>query len=183
MREEIVGMGRKAREAAHRMAKAGSTQKHEALELMASALERERDAIGTANEKDVQDAVRKGLSKAKVDRLIVSPKVLGEMVSGLREVVLLPDPVGEITRMWTRPNGLRVGRMRIPLGVIGIIYESRPNVTVDAARKRFIPTPASPGSFATRSKERDFPKTPFSSWPRPTAKPCSICSSSKSTWT
>ncbi len=97
------------------------------------ALERESRAIASANEKDIQAALEKGLSKPKVDRLRLTPKVVDEMTTGLREVALLPDPVGEITRMWTRPNGLRVGRMRIPLGVIGIIYESRPNVTVDAA--------------------------------------------------
>lgn len=133
MREQILEMGKRAREAAHLMAKADSGRKREALEKMALALERERGSIDAANRKDVEDAVGKGLAAAKVDRLIISEKVLGEMVSGLREVVLLPDPVGEVTKMWTRPNGLRVGKMRIPLGVIGIVYESRPNVTVDAA--------------------------------------------------
>ncbi len=133
MRDEILEMGKKAREASHFMAMANSNQKREFLEKMASALELERDSIGAANRKDVEQAERKGLGKAKIDRLIVSEKVLDEMIEGLKEVSLLPDPVGEITRMWTRPNGLQVGRMRIPLGVIGIVYESRPNVTVDAA--------------------------------------------------
>lgn len=133
MREEILTMGRAAREAAHHMAIANSDAKREALEHVASALESERDGIAEANEKDVQGALEKGLPKAKVDRLRLSDKVIEEMVGGLREVAMLPDPVGEITRMWTRPNGLRVGRMRIPLGVVGIIYESRPNVTIDAA--------------------------------------------------
>jgi len=133
MREQIVEMGRKAREAAHLMAKAVSGGKRDALEKMAAALEREAGSIEAANRRDVDEARQKGLTGAKVDRLTISEKVLGEMVSGLREVALLPDPVGEITRMWTRPNGLRVGKMRIPLGVIGIVYESRPNVTVDAA--------------------------------------------------
>lgn len=133
MREKILEMGRKAREAAHLMAKADSSRKREALDKMASALERESRSIDAANRRDVDDATAKGLGKAKIDRLVVGEKVLAEMVSGLREVALLPDPVGEVTRMWTRPNGLRVGKMRIPLGVIGIVYESRPNVTVDAA--------------------------------------------------
>lgn len=133
MREEILGMGKRAREASHLMAKANSTQKREALEKMASSLRRERASIDAANRVDVEDAVGKGLGKAKVDRLIISEKVLDEMINGLEEVARLPDPVGEITGMWTRPNGLRVGKMRIPLGVIGIVYESRPNVTVDAA--------------------------------------------------
>lgn len=133
MREEILLMGRRAREAARQMGNVNSDVKRQVLERMAVALERESRAIASANEKDIQAALEKGLSKPKVDRLRLTPKVVDEMTTGLREVALLPDPVGEITRMWTRPNGLRVGRMRIPLGVIGIIYESRPNVTVDAA--------------------------------------------------
>ena len=100
---------------------------------MASALDLQRLSIEAANRRDVEAAERKGLGKAKIDRLTISEKVLKEMIDGLKEVSMLPDPVGEITRMWTRPNGLQVGRMRIPLGVIGIVYESRPNVTVDAA--------------------------------------------------
>ena len=133
MRDEILEMGKKARDATHLMGMANSNLKREALQKMASALELERESIGAANRKDVEEAERKGLGKAKIDRLIISEKVLQEMIDGLQEVSLLPDPVGEVTRMWTRPNGLRVGRMRIPLGVIGIVYESRPNVTVDAA--------------------------------------------------
>jgi glutamate-5-semialdehyde dehydrogenase len=133
MRDDILVMGRSAREAAHQMAKANSALKREALEQTAVALEQERRSIAAANEVDIQEADQRGLSKAKVDRLRLSDGVLNEMIHGLREVAMLPDPVGEITRMWTRPNGLRVGKMRIPLGVIGIIYESRPNVTVDAA--------------------------------------------------
>ena len=133
MREEILEMGRKARQASHLMAMANSNQKRQALERMASALQNERGSIEAANLKDVHEAEIKGLGKPKIERLIISEKVLMEMIDGLKEVSMLPDPVGELTRMWTRPNGLRVGRMRIPLGVIGIVYESRPNVTVDAA--------------------------------------------------
>ncbi len=133
MLDVMLKMGKRARAAAHRLAKTDSESKKTALENMAQALERERSTIQEANARDVQAAQEKGLPRAKVDRLLLSDKVLGEMVAGLREVAALPDPVGEITRMWTRPNGLRVGRMRIPLGVIGIVYESRPNVTVDAA--------------------------------------------------
>jgi glutamate-5-semialdehyde dehydrogenase len=133
MREEILRMGQEARTAAHQMAKASSTQKRDALEYLAGALKTERKKIALANEKDIEDALQKGLPAAKVDRLRLSDKVLGEMIGGLQEIALLPDPVGEVTRMWTRPNGLRVGRMRIPLGVVGIVYESRPNVTIDAA--------------------------------------------------
>lgn len=133
MRDQILEMGKRARYAAHSMAKADSTRKREALERMASAIEQDAQSIFDANLLDVQAAKEKGLASAKVDRLTIGGKVLSEMVSGLREVSQLADPVGEVTRMWTRPNGLRVGKMRIPLGVIGIIYESRPNVTVDAA--------------------------------------------------
>ena len=133
MRDAILEMGKKAREASHLMAMSNSDQKREALDKMASALELERNSIGAANRRDIEEAERKGLGKAKIDRLTVGEKVMSEMIGGLKEVSMLPDPVGEVTRMWTRPNGLQVGRMRIPLGVIGIIYESRPNVTVDAA--------------------------------------------------
>jgi glutamate-5-semialdehyde dehydrogenase len=133
MQDKILEMGKKAREASHLMAMANSNRKREVLERMASALELEHDSIEAANRRDVEDAERAGLGKAKIDRLMINEKVLSEMIDGLKEVSMLPDPIGEVTRMWTRPNGLRVGKMRIPLGVIGIIYESRPNVTVDAA--------------------------------------------------
>ena len=133
MREEILQMGKDARTAAHQMAKVSSVQKRQALEQVADAIGQAREAIGAANQKDLEEAMGKGMSAAKVDRLRLTDKVLNEMRDGLKEIALLPDPVGEITRMWTRPNGLRVGKMRIPLGVVGIVYESRPNVTIDAA--------------------------------------------------
>src|SRR5512144_1210775 len=132
-REMVQEMGKRARAASHRMARVGSTAKRDVLLRMAEMLDQERPRIAAANAKDLQAAAEKGLSGAKLDRLRLSDKVLSEMMAGLGEVAELPDPVGEITRMWVRPNGLRVGRMRIPLGVIGIIFESRPNVTVDAA--------------------------------------------------
>lgn len=124
---------RRARAAGHQLATADSTAKQEALRITAQELEADRTMIAEANAKDLANAKKKGRSGAKLDRLRLSDKVIHEMISGLKEVALLPDPVGEITGMWTRPNGLQVGRMRIPMGVIGIIYESRPNVTVDAA--------------------------------------------------
>ncbi|MHC1745373.1 MAG: glutamate-5-semialdehyde dehydrogenase [Syntrophobacteraceae bacterium] len=133
MREEILAMGKRARRASQQMAVANSSVKRNMLEAVAKALEKDRHAIAEANEKDLVEAEKRGLPKAKVDRLRLTDKVVKEMVGGLLEVAALPDPIGEVTRMWVRPNGLRVGRMRIPLGVIGIIYESRPNVTVDAA--------------------------------------------------
>jgi glutamate-5-semialdehyde dehydrogenase len=129
----VQEMGRRTRLASHRMGRASGIAKREVLERVAEMLDQERTQIAAANEMDLLAATAKGLSGAKLDRLRLSDKVLGEMTAGLREVAQLPDPIGEITRMWVRPNGLRVGRMRIPLGVIGIVYESRPNVTVDAA--------------------------------------------------
>ncbi|MEJ5349574.1 MAG: glutamate-5-semialdehyde dehydrogenase [Desulfosoma sp.] len=132
-REEMTEMGRRAREAAHLMAKAGMTVKQLFLEKTADRILAERERIAEANALDIAEAEEKGLPKAKVDRLRLTEKVIKEMTDGLRQVAQLPDPVGQVTSLWTRPNGLRVGRMRIPLGVVGIIYESRPNVTVDAA--------------------------------------------------
>ncbi|HBZ54202.1 MAG TPA: glutamate-5-semialdehyde dehydrogenase, partial [Syntrophobacteraceae bacterium] len=132
-REMVREMGKRARLASNLMGRADSNVKRETLLRMAEMLDQQRPQIAAANAKDLQAAAEKGLSGAKLDRLRLSDKVLGEMMAGLREVAQLPDPIGEITRMWVRPNGLRVGRMRIPLGVIGIVYESRPNVTVDAA--------------------------------------------------
>ncbi|MDY6909149.1 MAG: glutamate-5-semialdehyde dehydrogenase [Thermodesulfobacteriota bacterium] len=132
-RDKVRTMGKRAKEAAHEMAKAGDAAKRDFLEGTAKRLESERRRIAEANDRDIESGREKGLPDPKLDRLRLSDKVLNEMMEGLREVALLPDPVGRVTSMWTRPNGLRVGRMRIPLGVVGIIYESRPNVTVDAA--------------------------------------------------
>ena len=129
----IQTMAKEAREAARRMRKAGRSQKDEALRLMGEKLLEKEAFIKKENETDVMKARESGLSSALVDRLTLDSKTIRSMVDGLKEVQALPDPVGEITRMWKRPNGLLVGQMRIPLGVIGFIYESRPNVTVDAA--------------------------------------------------
>jgi glutamate-5-semialdehyde dehydrogenase len=130
MIEEIA---REAREASRELRKLGREEKDAALELMATRLLERQTAIMKENEKDLSLAKEGGLSSAMIDRLTLNEEVLKEMAEGLREVATLPDPVGEVTGMWKRPNGLRVGRVRIPLGVIGFIYESRPNVTVDAA--------------------------------------------------
>lgn len=131
--EAIAQMGKQARAAALAMARKGSDAKDKALAHMAQLLTDRRAEIAEANAKDLAAAESNGLSGAKLDRLRLSEKVLDDLVQGLQDVSALPDPVGEVTRMWTRPNGLQVGKMRIPLGVIGIIYESRPNVTADAA--------------------------------------------------
>jgi len=129
----IQTMAGDGRVAARLMAKAATEAKNRALRATAALLRQRRDDIGAENEKDLVAAEKAGLTGAKLDRLRITDRVLEEMAAGLEEVAQLPDPVGAVTRMWTRPNGLQVGRMRIPLGVICIIYESRPNVTVDAA--------------------------------------------------
>ncbi len=100
---------------------------------MAEGLVKSTDYLISENDKDIDEAKKKGLQNSLIDRLALTPERIEKIALGLRQVAALNDPVGEIVRMWTRPNGLRVGKMRIPLGVIGIIYESRPNVTADAA--------------------------------------------------
>lgn len=130
MMEEIA---KDAKNASRQLRKTGRRQKDEALERMAcNLLQMEKDII-EENKKDLSLAADRGLSSAMIDRLTLDRKTIQSMADGLREVKALPDPVGAVTGMWKRPNGLQVGRMRIPLGVIGFIYESRPNVTVDAA--------------------------------------------------
>ncbi len=129
----IKQMAKDAKKASRELRRLERPQKDAALTLMAAKLlEKQNDIIGH-NEKDLLNAKQAGLSSAMVDRLTLNEKVIREMADGLREVAALPDPVGEVTGMWKRPNGLLVGRVRVPLGVIGFIYESRPNVTVDAA--------------------------------------------------
>ena len=129
----IKNMALEARGAARRLATLPHPVKNQALTLMADKLWQEKDAIQAENRLDVEAAQALGHPAAFIDRLTLSDKVIQSMVQGLKEVVQLPDPVGAVTSMWRRPNGLLVGRQRIPLGVIGFIYESRPNVTVDAA--------------------------------------------------
>ncbi len=129
----ITDMARSAKEAAKAVAHLGTRKKDEALERIAQKLLDEAAAIKRENEKDLADARKKRLSEAMIDRLTVSDAVIESMAQGLRDVVKLPDPVGRVTGMWLRPNGLQVGRVRIPLGVIGMIYEARPNATIDAA--------------------------------------------------
>lgn len=126
-------IGRAARTAARAMAKAETGAKNEALMAMAKAVERDIARLLEANRKDVEGARAKELEAAMVDRLTLTPRSIATMAEGLRQVAQLPDPVGEISGMSYRPSGIQVGRMRVPLGVIGIIYEARPNVTADAA--------------------------------------------------
>jgi glutamate-5-semialdehyde dehydrogenase len=122
-----------AKKASRKLAFESTTRKNNVLLRMADALVEQKEFIQAENEKDLVAGREKGLSAAMLDRLALTDKVIDAMIVGLHEVVALPDPVGEVEEMIRRPNGLMVGRMRIPLGVIGMIYESRPNVTVDAA--------------------------------------------------
>ncbi len=126
-------IGRAARAASRAMAKAETRAKNDALMTMAQAVERDVARLLDANRKDVETARAKGLDAAMMDRLTLSSKSVSAMAEGLRQIAQLPDPVGEISGMSYRPSGIQVGRMRVPLGVIGIIYEARPNVTADAA--------------------------------------------------
>lgn len=126
-------LGRRARRAARVLASAGSEQKNAALAAIATALEHGRSALTAANARDLEAGATAGLDAAQLDRLTLTPARIDAMIEGLRQVAALTDPVGEITDLRYRPSGIQVGRMRVPLGVIGIIYESRPNVTVDAA--------------------------------------------------
>jgi glutamate-5-semialdehyde dehydrogenase len=122
-----------ARKAARKLAFESTTRKNNVLRRMAQGLADEKQFIQAENEKDLAAGRARGLSAAMLDRLALTDAVIDSMIGGLEEVASLPDPVGEVDEMIRRPNGLMVGRMRIPLGVIGMIYESRPNVTVDAA--------------------------------------------------
>ncbi|MEA1990672.1 MAG: glutamate-5-semialdehyde dehydrogenase [Thermodesulfobacteriota bacterium] len=129
----IAKMATEAKKAAREVAKLSTTVKNDVLLKTAERIIDAREKLQEKNEKDLMKAKDKGVTSAFIDRLRLSDKVIDSMAEGLRDVVALPDPVGEIPKMWKRPSGLTVGRVRIPLGVIGMIYESRPNVTIDAA--------------------------------------------------
>ncbi len=129
----VADVGRRARAASRAMARAPSAAKDRALAATAAAIRRAAPALQAANAKDLEAARAAGLDAAFVDRLALTDKVIESMAAGLEQIVMLPDPIGEIGELRYRPTGIQVGRMRVPLGVIGIIYESRPNVTIDAA--------------------------------------------------
>ena len=131
--ELMLDAGQKARVASRRMAAASTAEKNKALLCLADLLEAKGQEIFEANKQDLAKALENGLKESFVDRLRVTENVLQLMAEGARQTAALPDPVGEISEMRRRPSGIQVGRMRVPLGVLGIIYESRPNVTVDAA--------------------------------------------------
>src|SRR5919109_99836 len=125
-------LGRAARAAAAKLALADTEAKNHALRDMAAAIRANESRILEANADDMVDAKAKGLSAALLDRLMLDAKRVEAMAKGLEEIAALPDPVGRTLAEWTRPNGLEIARVAVPLGVIGIIYESRPNVTADA---------------------------------------------------
>ena len=133
LQDDAIALGKKAKEAARRLAQLSSGEKNRALLLMADRLEGQKELLLEENRKDLDLARQAQLSSALLDRIALDANRIAAMAKGLREVVALPDPVGEIVKMWRRPNGLQVGKMRIPLGVIAMIYEARPNVTADAA--------------------------------------------------
>jgi glutamate-5-semialdehyde dehydrogenase len=133
IKEQAIELGKRAKAASRQLAPLSAEEKNRALALMADQLVAQSDFLIAENHKDLAKAKSAGLSGALLDRIALDPSRVSAMAKGLREVAALPDPVRQITKMWRRPNGLQVGRMRIPLGVIGIIYEARPNVTADAA--------------------------------------------------
>jgi glutamate-5-semialdehyde dehydrogenase len=129
----MTDLGQRARHASRAMARADTAAKNQALLLIAAAIRRDAGLLREANQKDLDAARAGGMAAAMLDRLTLSDKAIATMAEGLEQIVALPDPIGEISNMKYRPTGIQVGQMRVPLGVIGIIYEARPNVTVDAA--------------------------------------------------
>jgi len=133
IQDYIQNLGRRARAASRQMAKASTDDKNRALAATAAAVRRDAEKIKAANREDVAAARAAGMEEAMLDRLALSDKAVATMAEGLEQIAALADPIGEISDLKYRPSGIQVGRMRVPLGVIGIIYEARPNVTVDAA--------------------------------------------------
>jgi glutamate-5-semialdehyde dehydrogenase len=131
--KQVLNIAKDSKAASKKLSNLSSKKKNDILIKMSDELLNHALLLKQENEKDLENAKEKGLSDAFIDRLTLSDSTVQAMAEGLRDVAVLPDPVGEVTRMWRRPNNLLVGKVRIPLGVIGIIYESRPNVTADAA--------------------------------------------------
>ena len=129
----MADLGRRARAASRALARAGTREKNRALEATARAIRESREALEQANREDLQVGLARSLSPALLDRLALDDARIEAMAGGLEAIAALPDPIGEVSDLRYRPSGIQVGRMRVPLGVIGIIYESRPNVTADAA--------------------------------------------------
>ncbi len=132
MRDSIVNIAKAAKKASFKVGKLSTEEKNRALNRIKTFLSEKKEFIQKENKKDIDNAIENNLSKAMIDRLTLSDKVINSMITGVEDIINLPDPVGEVTKMWKRPNGLVVGKKRIPLGVICMIFESRPNVVVDA---------------------------------------------------
>ncbi|MFH0772232.1 MAG: glutamate-5-semialdehyde dehydrogenase [Candidatus Omnitrophota bacterium] len=133
LRNEVLGIAKKAKSASYVIGQISSAVKDKALLAMADSLEKNKARIFSANEKDISLCKAKKLNPAFIDRLTLNEKRIESMSDSIRQIAALRDPIGEIIKMWTRPNGLWIGKLRVPLGVVGIIYESRPNVTADCA--------------------------------------------------
>ncbi|MDM8565788.1 glutamate-5-semialdehyde dehydrogenase [Candidatus Halobeggiatoa sp. HSG11] len=133
LQAEMLQIGKQARESSRILASATTNQKNNALEEIAHQLEQQHDQLLNANNKDLESGKNKGLDSALLDRLALNDDRITGMIEGLQQIASLPDPIGEMTDLKYQPSGIRVGKMRVPLGVVGIIYESRPNVTADAA--------------------------------------------------
>lgn len=130
---DLNELGKNAKEASYDLGIASTTEKNKALELMAKALLNNKKEIINENKKDLDVAIEKGISRAMLDRLSLNEDRIEDMANGLMDLIALEDPIGEVVEMWKRPNGIQIGKQRVPMGVIGIIYEARPNVTCDAA--------------------------------------------------
>jgi glutamate-5-semialdehyde dehydrogenase len=133
IKQYMQNLGQEARNASRDMAKADTNTKNQALNFIAAAIRREKATLMAANQQDLDAAKANGLDAAMLDRLALSEKSIATMAEGLEQIANLPDPIGEMSDFKYRPSGIQIGKMRVPLGVIGIIYEARPNVTVDAA--------------------------------------------------
>ncbi|MCK5522957.1 MAG: glutamate-5-semialdehyde dehydrogenase [Thiomargarita sp.] len=133
LQDYMLRIGKQARDAAQVLARTPTINKNNALEAIAQKIEQQHDSLVAANAKDLEAGKVKGLNAALLDRLALNDSRIANMIEGLRKMITLPDPIGEITDLNYRPSGIQVGKMRVPLGVVGIIYESRPNVTADAA--------------------------------------------------
>jgi glutamate-5-semialdehyde dehydrogenase len=133
IKDYMQTLGCNAKQAGRELSRTDTGKKNRALLAIAEVIENSRETLSAENQKDLQAGLANGLDAASLDRLALTPKAINTMIEGLKQVAALPDPVGEITGLSYRPSGIQVGQMRVPLGVIGIIYESRPNVTVDAA--------------------------------------------------
>ena len=166
--------GLAARHAARALAVAGTARKNAALEAAARTIEARQGEILAANAADLEAAMAAGLRPALLDRLALDEGRIAGIVEGVRQVAALPDPIGAVTKMDTRPNGLTIGKRRVPLGVIGIIYEARPNVTVDAAagaaRRPSTPTRPLWPSCGTPWRRPACPGTAWPWWPIPAGR-------------